>query len=173
MGQLFSPLSRILENSPAHFLEVLKNNPAHSVEGWTIIQPTLSEHFLPQHLPAVLTCELLSISPIDFAIVYFVFPFPSKHISLSHYISCKSRCCTCHHKHQIKYACIFEGKCFTLLYFYIYEYATLQIVKDWIELVGLLLNWWVCHHSWQCEPGQDLTNVDFLARMIYKSASHN
>ena len=76
----------MLENSPAHFLEVLKNNPAHWVEGWTIIQPTLSEHFLPQQLPAVLTCELLSISPIDFAIVYFVFPFPSKHISVSHYL---------------------------------------------------------------------------------------
>ena len=76
----------MLENSPAHFLEVLKYNPAHSVEGWTIIQPTLSEHFLPQQLPAVLTCELLSISPIDFAIVYFVFPFPSNtflfHITL-------------------------------------------------------------------------------------------
>ena len=84
----------MLENSPAHFLKVLTNNPAHSLEVWTIIQPTLSEHFLPQQLPAVLTCELLSILPIDFAIVYFLFPFPSKHISVSHYFTRKSRCCT-------------------------------------------------------------------------------
>ena len=47
------------------------------------------------------------------------------------------------------------------------------IVKDWIELVGLLLNWWVCHHSWQSEPGQDLTNVDLLARTIHKRESYN
>ena len=71
------------------------------------------------------------------------------------------------------YTCINECCCCTFLYFYIRKSLTLQIVKDRIELVGLLLNWWVCHHSWQCEPGQDLTNVDFLARMIYKSASHN
>ena len=80
----------MLENSSAHFLEVLKYNPAHSVEGWTIIQPTLSEHFLPQQLPAVLTCELLSISPIDFPIVYFVFPFPSNTF-LFHIISLASQ----------------------------------------------------------------------------------
>ena len=160
----------MLENSPAHFLEVLKNNPAHSVEGWTIIQPTLSEHFLPQQLPAVLTCELLSISPIDFAIVYFVFPFPSKHISVSHYFTCKSRCCTASVTIRIRVIMNVSMYIFVLLHLQVYYTA---IVKDWIELVGLLLNWWVCHHSWQSEPGQDLTNVDLLARRIHKRASHN
>ena len=131
----------MLENSSAHFLEVLKYNPAHSVEGWTIIQPTLSEHFLPQQLPVVLTCKLLSILPIDFAIVYFVFPFPSKHISVSYYFICKSRCCTCHHQHQCEYACINECYCCT---FYTSTSAIHCNCKgsDWIggsivELVGL------------------------------------
>ena len=73
---------------------------------------------------------------------------------------------------RIREICMYQCMLLLLVFVLLHPQHT-AIVKDWIELVGLLLNWWVCHHSWQSESGQDLTNVDFLARMIHKRASHN